>query len=86
MISKKDENYVYYLVAQNLKRIRKSKGMTQSQLADISTYNNGFIMNIESNKYLQTFSLGTLWKFAEVLNVDIRDFFLPIDNDGLDNK
>ncbi len=78
MISKKDENYVYYLVAQNLKRIRKQKGLTQSQLADLSTYSSGFIMNIESNKYLQTFSLGTIWKFAEVLDVDIREFFVPI--------
>ncbi len=78
MISKKDENYVYYLVAQNLKRIRKQKGLTQSQLAEISTYSSGFIMNIESNKYLQTFSLGTVWKLAEVLDVDIREFFVPI--------
>ena len=36
-------------------------------------------MNIESEKYHQTFSLGTIWKFAEVLNVDIRDLFIPID-------
>lgn len=82
MISKNDENYVYYLVAQNLKRIRKMKGLTQSQLADISTYSNGFIMNIESNKYLQTFSLGTVWKFSEVLGVDIREFFIPIDDNN----
>ena len=82
MINKKDENYIYYLVAQNLKRIRKQKGLTQAQLADISTYSNGFIMNIESNKYLQTFSLGTLWKFAEVLDVDIREFFAPVSDNN----
>ena len=39
-------------------------------------------MNIESNKYLQTFSLGTLWKFAQVLDIDIRVLYLQID----DNK
>ena len=39
-------------------------------------------MNIESNKYLQTFSLGTLWKFGQVLDIDIRELFIPID----DNK
>lgn len=39
-------------------------------------------MNIENNKYLQTFSLGTLWKFAQVLDIDIRELFIPID----DNK
>ena len=48
MNNKKDENYIYYLVAQNLKRIRKEKGLTQA-------------------------------KFAEVLNIDIRELFKPID-------
>ena len=37
--------------------------------------------NIESKKYHQTFSLGTLWKFANVLGIDIRDLFDPIDSD-----
>ena len=74
-----DENYVYYLVSRNLKRIRKEKGLTQEQLAELSTYSLGFIMNIESEKYHQTFSLGTLWQFGKVLNVDIREFFKPLD-------
>ncbi len=28
MIDKNDENYIYYLVGQNLKRIRKRKNLT----------------------------------------------------------
>ena len=52
-----DENYVYYLVSRNLKRIRKEKGLTQEKLAELSNYSVGFIMNIESEKYYQTFSL-----------------------------
>ncbi len=79
MIKKNDENYIYYLVAKNLKKQRKLKGLTQSQLAELCNYSDGFIMNIESEKYHQTFSLGTIWKFAEVLNIDIRDLFIPID-------
>lgn len=75
----KDENYVYYLVGQNLKRIRKEKNLTQSQLAELTNYSPGFIMNIESKKYHQTFALGTIWKFASVLEVDIREFFRPLD-------
>ena len=81
MDNKKDENYIYYLVAQNLKKQRKLKHLTQEQFAEKCNYSNGFIMNIESNKYHQTFSLGTMWKFAEVLNIDIRDLLAPIDND-----
>ncbi len=74
-----DENYVYYLVSRNLKRIRKEKGLTQEKLAELSNYSVGFIMNIESEKYYQTFSLGTLWQFGKALDVDIREFFKPLD-------
>lgn len=74
-----DENYVYYLVSRNLKRIRKEKGLTQEKLAELSNYSLGFIMNIESEKYYQTFSLGTLWQFGKALNVDIRESFRPLD-------
>lgn len=74
-----DENYVYYLVSRNLKRIRKEKGLTQEKLAELSNYSVGFIMNIESEKYYQTFSLGTSWQFGKALNVDIREFFRPLD-------
>lgn len=74
-----DENYVYYLVSRNLKRIRKEKGLTQEKLAELSNYSLGFIMNIESEKYYQTFSLETLWQFGKALNVDIREFFRPLD-------
>ena len=79
MNNKNDENYVYYLVARNLKIQRKLKGLTQSKFAELCNYSDGFIMNIESEKYYQTFSLGTLWKFAEVLDIDIRELFKPID-------
>ena len=50
LINKNDENYVYYLVAKNLKKQRKTKGLTQH-------------------------------KFAEVLNIDTREFFKPIDEE-----
>lgn len=81
MYNKNDENYIYYLVAHNLKIKRKSKGLTQSKFAELCNYSVGFIMNIESERYHQTFSLGTLWKFSEVLEVDIRDLFAPIEED-----
>ena len=84
MINKKDENYIYYLVAKNLKKQRKIKGLTQSKFAELCNYSDGFIMNIESEKYYQTFGLGTLWKFAEVLNIDIRELFVPIESDKKD--
>ena len=81
MVSKKDENYVYYLVAHNLKKQITLKGLTQSKFAELCSYSDGFIMNIESPNYHQTFSLGTIWKFAEVLGIDIRELCTPIEED-----
>lgn len=78
-MDKKDENYVYYLVSQNLKKQRKLKKLTQSEFAEKYSYSDGFIMNIESPNYHQTFSLGTVWKFAEVLDIDIKELFNDLD-------
>ena len=75
----KDENYIYYLVGQNLKKQRKLKHLTVIKFAQLCNYSEGFIMNIESPNYRQTFSLGTLWRFANVLEIDIRLFFEPLE-------
>ncbi|MFV0275548.1 MAG: helix-turn-helix domain-containing protein [Bacilli bacterium] len=79
LMNKKDENYVYFLVGQNLKKQRKFKNFTITKLAMECNYSEGFIMNIESPNYRQTFSLGTIWKFSEVLKIDVRDLFEPLD-------
>lgn len=74
MFNRDDENYVYELVSKNIKKIRKEKGLTQEQLATKMDYSTQFISNIESKNH-QTFSLGTLWRLALVLNIDIRELF-----------
>lgn len=75
----KDAKYIYTVVGQNLKRLRIEKNMTQEEFALKSTYSLGFIMNLESSSYSQSISLGTVWHFAKVLNVDIKEFFKPLD-------
>ena len=82
MNNKKDKNYIYYLVVTEHKIQRKLKGLTQSQFTELCNYSDGFIMNIESPNYHQTFSLETIWKFAEVLGIDIRELFVPIEEDN----
>ena len=74
MFNRNDENYVYELVSKNIKEIRKSKGLTQEQLAEKMDYSTQFISNIESKNH-QTFSLGTLWRLALVLDIDISELF-----------
>ena len=74
MFDRTDENYVYELVSKNIKKQRQIKGFTQEQLAEKMSYSTQFISNIESKNH-QTFSLGTLWRIALVLNIDIALLF-----------
>lgn len=79
MFDRNDENYVYELVSKNIKIQRKLKGLTQEQLAEKMNYSTQFISNIESKNH-QTFSLGTLWRIALVLDIDISLLFNESDN------
>ncbi len=74
-MQKKDSNYIYYLVGKNIKKYRKIKGYTQQELADEIGYSVGFISNIESKSYLQTFSLDTLYLISQKLNINIKQLF-----------
>lgn len=76
-INKNDNKYIYFVVGQNIKRIRKEKGLTQVQLADLVQYNQGTIANIENSSY-QTFSLEFIYILSKKLNVPIAEFFKGI--------
>jgi len=73
--NKDDENYVYYYVGKNIRKYRKEKGLTQEKLAELCNYSKQFISNMENETH-QTFSLGTIWKIAKVLEVDLYKFFI----------
>lgn len=77
-IDKSNNKYIYVIVGKNIKRIRKAKGLTQVQLADLIQYNEGTIANIENNSY-QTFSLEFVYILSKKLNVPITEFFKDID-------
>ncbi len=74
-MQEKDSNYIYYLVGKNIKKYRKIKGYTQQELANKIGYTVGFISNIESKSYLQTFSLDTLYLIAQKLDINIKKLF-----------
>ena len=77
-IKKDDNKYIYVIVGKNIKRIRKEKGLTQVQLADLIQYNEGTIANIENSSY-QTFSLEFLYVISKKLSVPMSEFFKDID-------
>ena len=74
MFDRNSEDFVYELVSKNVKRLRKERGLTQEQFAEKLNYSTQFISNIVSKNH-QTFSLGTLWRMALILNVEIKEFF-----------
>ncbi len=76
--NKKDNKYIYVVVGKNIKRIRKLKGLTQVQLADLIGYSEGTIANIENDSY-QTFSLEFVYVISKKLNVPICEFFKDVD-------
>lgn len=77
-IKKNDDKYIYVAVGKNIKKIRKEKGYTQVELADLVNYHEGTIANIENNSF-QTFSLEFLYLLSKKLKVPIADFFKDID-------
>ena len=74
LFDKNNNKYIYVIVGKNIKRIRKEKGLTQVQLADLIQYSEGTIANIENDSY-QTFSLEFLYILSKKLNVPIEEFF-----------
>lgn len=77
-IKKEDNKYIYVIVGRNIQRIRKEKGLTQVQLADLINYHEGTIANIENSSY-QTFSLEFLYIISKKLNVPMEEFFKDIE-------
>lgn len=75
MFKREDENYIYEIVSKNIQKQRKLKRLTQEQLAEKIEYSTQFISNIESKKNHQTMSLGTLWRIALILDIDISLLF-----------
>lgn len=78
---KNDKNYIYYVIGQNLKRLRKDKGFTQEKLAEASNYALSFIGNLESDKVFQTISVGSLYHLSKVLGIHITELFQDLTNE-----
>lgn len=71
----KSNDHYYDIIRKNIKKFRKEKKFTQLQLAEAADLSVDFICEIESLKKNKSFSIVTLGRIADVLEVDIRDFF-----------
>lgn len=75
MAQVKSDMHYYDIVRKNIKKYRKVKGFTRQKLADEADMSIDYLAEIESVKRRKTFSLATLGRIADVLEVDIKDFF-----------
>ena len=66
---------LYTLIAINIKKYRKEKGITQAVLAEEVGVSHEFIRRIESKKGIKTFSVDTLYRISLALDIDISKLF-----------
>jgi len=78
---KNNEN-IYYIVSQNIKKQRKIKGWTQVKLALKSNVGYDYLKKIETKSGCnKQFSLDTIQKIANALDIDFRILFEPINDE-----
>ena len=76
----KNDN-LYYLVAQNIKKQRKLKNWTQVKLAMESNISVDYLKKIETKSgCTKQFSLDTIEKIANALEIDVKELFNKIEN------
>ncbi len=75
-ISKEDIRSIYKTIGQNVKKIREEKGISQLNLAiAIGHKSVGVISNCEICLQNKHFNIEHLIKIADILDVNIKDFF-----------
>lgn len=83
MKNKKDKHYdIYQIVAKNIKFYRKSKNMTQAQLAEKTEYSHEFIRRIEAPNSKKNFSIDAVSNIATALDIDIELLFEKKDREN----
>lgn len=71
-----DDEHIYEIVSQNIKRYRKEMKMTQAELAEKSDLSHEFVRRIESTKGKKKFTIATVYKISCALGVDIYKLFI----------
>lgn len=70
-----DDYYYYDIVRKNIRKYRKTAGLTQQELADMIGVSMHYISQIESANPNKYFTLVIIGRIADALKIDIRDLF-----------
>ncbi len=70
-----NDEYYYTIIRKNIKKIRKSKNLTQQQLADLTDLSREYICDIENESRCKHFTIAILGRLSKALEIPITDFF-----------
>lgn len=63
------------MVRKNIRKYRQLRGYTLQELADLTGLTHGYVRDLECLSIDKTPLLETLGKFANALNIDIKQLF-----------
>lgn len=69
-----DDEHYYRLVRENMRRLRKERGLTQQDLADMTEMSREYICDIENESRGKHVTIATLGRIAEALGVELGEF------------
>lgn len=72
---------IYEIIAANIKENRKEAKITQAELAERSNYSHEFIRRIEAPNGKKYFSLNTLVKLADALDIKLEKLLKGISDE-----
>lgn len=70
-------NDARHRVAENVRRLRKERGLSQEQMAELADFHRTYVSQLE--RRVTNISVGGLEKLARALGVDIIDLLAKID-------
>ena len=74
-MSRYSKENLSFLVRLNIRKYRKMRGYTMQELADKTGLSHGYVRDLECLTIDKTPLLETIGKFAEALEIDIRQLF-----------
>lgn len=70
-----DDEHYYQVVRENMRRLRKERGLTQQDLAEMTDMSREYICDIENKSREKHVTIAVLGRIAEALGVEIGDLF-----------
>lgn len=79
MTSRYSKENLSIIVRKNIRKYRKMRKYTLQELADLTGLTHGYVRDLECLSIEKTPLLETVGKFADALEIDIRQLFDDID-------